>query len=130
MTRINVIPPNELCDQHLLAEHRELTRIPNFIVKKKGNVNLSNEISYILGKNHVKFFRDKLLFLYRRYRDLHTECINRGMNVTYKWPEEAKQYTLLWNDYDVTYNDIYLNIKRILERMPSKPRYTEIKLIY
>ncbi|HGJ5874346.1 MAG TPA: pyrimidine dimer DNA glycosylase/endonuclease V [Arsenophonus apicola] len=33
MTRINVIPPNELCDQHLLAEHRELTRIPNYNVK-------------------------------------------------------------------------------------------------
>lgn len=29
MTRINLVPPEELCDQHLLAEHRELTRIPN-----------------------------------------------------------------------------------------------------
>ncbi|MDO4706203.1 MAG: hypothetical protein Q4A98_08385 [Comamonadaceae bacterium] len=26
MTRINLIPPAELCDQHLLAERRELTR--------------------------------------------------------------------------------------------------------
>ena len=24
MTRINVIPPEELCDQHLMAEYREL----------------------------------------------------------------------------------------------------------
>ncbi|WP_084023089.1 pyrimidine dimer DNA glycosylase/endonuclease V [Xenorhabdus hominickii] len=31
MTRINVILSSELCDQHLLAEHRELTRIPNDI---------------------------------------------------------------------------------------------------
>ena len=31
MTRINLIPPKELCDQHLLAEFRELTRIPNAV---------------------------------------------------------------------------------------------------
>jgi len=31
MTRINVVPVEELCDQHLFSEHRELTRIPNGI---------------------------------------------------------------------------------------------------
>lgn len=35
MTRINLVPPAELCDQHLLAEHRELTRIPNAVLKGK-----------------------------------------------------------------------------------------------
>ena len=35
MTRINLVPPAELCDQHLLAEHRELTRIPNAVAKGK-----------------------------------------------------------------------------------------------
>lgn len=35
MTRINLIPPEELCDQHLLAEHRELTRIPNAVARGK-----------------------------------------------------------------------------------------------
>jgi len=33
MTRINLVPPQELCDQHLLAEHRELTRIPNAVAR-------------------------------------------------------------------------------------------------
>ena len=33
MTRINLVPPAELCDQHLLAEHRELTRIPNAVAR-------------------------------------------------------------------------------------------------
>lgn len=35
MTRINVVPPSELCDQHLLAEFRELTRIPNGVLYGK-----------------------------------------------------------------------------------------------
>ena len=29
MTRINVVRPEELCDEHLFAEFREMTRIPN-----------------------------------------------------------------------------------------------------
>jgi len=33
MTRINLIPVSELTDEHLLAEHRELKRIPNLIKK-------------------------------------------------------------------------------------------------
>ena len=55
MTRINIIPPAELCDQHLLAEHRELTRIPNLVVK--GKFSLEGQPSdYKLGTGHVKFF--------------------------------------------------------------------------
>jgi hypothetical protein len=32
MTRINLIPVEELTDQHLLAEHREIKRIPNAVI--------------------------------------------------------------------------------------------------
>lgn len=36
MTRINCgIPPSELTNKHLLAEHREIKRIPNAIAKGK-----------------------------------------------------------------------------------------------
>ncbi|MFS1538871.1 MAG: pyrimidine dimer DNA glycosylase/endonuclease V [Candidatus Phlomobacter fragariae] len=127
MTRINVIPPKELCDQHLLAEHRELTRIPNYIVKKEGNVVLSTLTSYTLGKGHVIFFRDKLLFLYLRYTSLHQECLNRGFSVTNKWPEEVKNYSHLWKVYQVTELDIIINKARIYERMSLKSRFTPYK---
>ena len=61
MTRINIIPPAELCDQHLLAEHRELTRIPNLVAK--GKFSLEGQPSdYKLGTGHVKFFFDKMQF--------------------------------------------------------------------
>ena len=125
MTRINIIDPKELCDQHLLAEHRELTRIPNDIVKRHGNVPLSTAKGYLLGQGHVTFFRDKLLFLKNRYDALHLECKNRGFNVSYRWPEEASIFTKLWNDYVVTEKDRALNLTRIHERMPETPRFTE-----
>jgi hypothetical protein len=38
MTRINLIPVNELTDQHLLAEHREIKRIPNVILSGRYNL--------------------------------------------------------------------------------------------
>lgn len=124
MTRINVVTPSELCDQHLLAEHRELTRIPNDIVKRGGNVKLSNETAYLLGTGHVTFFRNKLLFLKARYDVLHTECLSRGFKVAYKWPEKVSEYRNLWQDYQVTEKDLLLNRKRISERMPKDPRFT------
>ncbi|MDR5616196.1 pyrimidine dimer DNA glycosylase/endonuclease V [Arsenophonus sp.] len=127
MTRINVIPPSELCDQHLLAEHRELTRIPNYIVKKEGNVTLSTLTSYTLGKGHVIFFRDKLLFLHLRYTSLHQECLKRGFSVINKWPEEVRNYSHLWKNYQITELDIMINKARIDERMPLKPRFTPYK---
>lgn len=125
MTRINVIPPIELCDQHLLAEHRELTRIPNDIVKRVGQVPLSSATVYLLGAGHVTFFRNKLQFLKRRYDALHQECLDRGFNVVYKWPEKVSEYAELWQDYVVTEADILLNQKRIQERMPENPRFTQ-----
>ena len=35
MTRINVVPVESLTDQHLLAELREITCIPNCVVNGK-----------------------------------------------------------------------------------------------
>ncbi|MDX7991870.1 deoxyribonuclease [Xenorhabdus sp. Reich] len=124
MTRINVIFPSELCDQHLLAEHRELTRIPNDIAKRKGNVTLTTLKAYTLGKGHVIFFRNKLLFLKKRYEAIHRECLNRGFSVIDRWPDEVSVYNHLWKDYQVTNVDIAINEARIRERMPTKPRFS------
>ena len=66
MTRINLVPPTELCDQHLLAEHRELTRIPNAVAKGKFSLKGQPE-DYKLGEGHVRFFFNKLAFLKQRY---------------------------------------------------------------
>ena len=73
MTRINLVPPAELCDQHLLAEHRELTRIPNAVAKGKYHLK-GQPAEYKLGEGHVRFFFNKLAFLKKRYDALHAEC--------------------------------------------------------
>ena len=124
MTRINVVPVEQLCDQHLLAEHRELTRIPNNIVNGKAIVK-DIPPAYTLGTGHVKFFYDKLWWLNERYCDLQIECEHRGFNVKYIWPSEVDRYFPdTWGDFDVTQQATELNKQRIIERMPAKARWT------
>ena len=125
MTRINLIPVEQLCDQHLLAEHRELTRIPNDIVNGKAIIkDIPSE--YVLGTGHVKFFYDKLLWLNHRYLELSNECQYRGFNVTGIWPDRPGLYIYqhLWNNYTPTEEAIKINKQSIIERMPAKARYT------
>ena len=117
MTRINVgIPPAELVNQHLIAEHREIKRIPNCIVKGKYNMDGIPD-RFKLGTGHVKFFYNKLLYLKSRYIKLYEECINRGFNVQNyieAWNGIPKE---LMNDYNVRANDIRIIRERINERL-------------
>lgn len=123
MTRINLVPPQELCDQHLLAEHRELTRIPNAVVKGKFSLK-GQPIDYKLGEGHVRFFFNKLGFLKKRYDLLHAECKARGFNVQYFWQNELPTDPNLWLDYEPTEQALKANRERIVERMPAKARFT------
>ena len=117
MTRINVgIPPAELTDKHLLAEHREIKRIPNCIAKGKYNMDGMPD-KFKLGTGHVKFFYNKLLYLKNRYIRLYWMCKRRGFNVQnyigawYNLPQE------LMNDYKVKANDIRIIRERINEKL-------------
>ena len=93
MTRISAgIKPIELCDKMLVAEHREIIRIPYTIKSGKAKINLDKiPKDFKLGIGHVIFFYPKLKYLHQRYIDLHRECINRGFNVQ-------------------NYNDCFLNL--------------------
>lgn len=124
MTRINVVPVDELCDQHLLAEHRELTRIPNML--RSGILQydyVDRPSTYVLGEGHVKFFTDKLTYLYCRYQQLCDECRKRGFNIQDIWPLDLAMNELYWNEYLPDEEAIAINRQRIHENMPANPRY-------
>lgn len=77
MTRINSnILPIHLCDQHLLAEHREITRVRH-VQSSTSKV----PAEFTLGKGHVLFFKDKLGFIWQRYFELYNECKRRCFDV-------------------------------------------------
>lgn len=128
MTRINLVSPSTLCDQHLLAEFRELPRIPNALLRKSVedlcDLNIPSE--YCLGTGHVTFFYNKLMFLTLRYTDLYKECLFRGFNVIGIIPPVPKEgvYRLFYDEWQPSPSDIELNIQRINDRMPVNVRRT------
>ena len=119
MTRINVrIPPRELTMRHLMAEHREIKRIPNNI--SKGRYNLKNvPDEFTLGKGHVSFFYNKLLYLKKRYESLYKECIDRGYNVSYYGHAWDNLPDDLMNDYIPTDKDEIIIRQRIKEKLEN-----------
>ncbi len=139
MTRINLIDPSLLCDEHLRAEHREMTRIPNMILKGKYTITDPSKIpaKYTVrteenpagGKGHCYFFVDKLLWLHSRYLNLITEIRRRGFKAENRWPDAISygDYARLWNWYRPDIEDQALNVKRIVERSPKNPHYYSAK---
>lgn len=122
MTRINLISPSRLSDQHLLAEHREIKRIPNVILS--GRYSLDWQPSeFTLWKWHIKFFYDKIGFLLKRYIELYNECIKRGFNVT-NYSTTFLAIVLknweLYNYYTPTPEAIKLSEERIQEKLKAK----------
>lgn len=116
MTRINCgIPVSELSKSHLLAEHREIKRIPNNISKGKYNLNGIPD-KFKLGEGHVKFFYNKLLYLKKRYEELYSECISRKCQVTYFGDAWNNIPNELMNDYEPTNEDRNIVRERIKER--------------
>ncbi|MAO08072.1 MAG: deoxyribonuclease [Alteromonas sp.] len=117
MTRINCgIPPAELTDKHLLAEHREIKRIPNTIKSGKAKVENIPRV-FTLGKGHVKFFYDKLYYLHIRYVLLYTECIKRGFKVTFYGGAFEGLPDHLYRDYCPTTEDERIIRERIKLRL-------------
>ena len=116
MTRINAgIPPKQLSRQHLIAEHREIVRIPNTVKSGKARV-VDLPDTFTLGKGHVKFFYNKLKFLHKRYEQLYAECTKRGYNMTYFGDAFSDLPPDLYKDYKPTKEAIALIEARIKER--------------
>lgn len=117
MTRINCgIPVKELSNKHLIAEHREIKRVPNAV--RSGRVNLESiPEKFTLGTGHVRFFYDKLLYLKNRYMELYKECRRRGFNVTNFIDSWNNLPERLLNNYEPTEEDKEIVRKRINERL-------------
>lgn len=123
MTRINVVPVQELSQKHLCAEYRELPRV--FALAHKASISPKpwtdkQPSSYCLGTGHVLFWYDKLQWLSDRHKELTQEMLNRGYKPSYtgclKAEWEGKIGKAYWKGYVVTEEALMVNRARILER--------------
>lgn len=128
MTRINVVEPSELCDEHLRAEYRELTRIPNAVASGKLSDHSKIPPEYKLGTGHVYFFADKLGWLFKRYQVLGDEMRKRGFKAEWRWPEGIKPMNPDYKYYYPTEHALKINRERIKERWPKNAHYCGVKV--
>lgn len=93
MTRLNLVPPGELTDQHLFAEFREIKMVSKSLCRSivaLANRGLADELvlarilasvpaQFTLNAGHVTFFYDKGRYLERRYKALKQELSLRSL---------------------------------------------------
>ena len=129
MTRINIVEPSELTDQHLIAEYREITMVPGSLkrtlVSKIGYKENKVPKKYKLSTGHVYFFYNKGKYLYKRYRQIVIEMKLRGFNPdsNREFPKDIFIDNNLYNDWMPTMEDYKIIRQRIAERIASKPEW-------
>jgi deoxyribonuclease (pyrimidine dimer) len=126
MTRINIINVEDLTDQHLIAEYREIFMIGPALQRSLNSKNWDPESipkEYCLGKGHVKFFYNKGQYLHKRYLLLISEMKKRGMN-----PDSSRVFKFgvftknnLYKNWKSKEKDELIIKKRIKERINQKP---------
>lgn len=121
MTRINIIPVNELTGKHLVAEYRELPRVFALAAKADKQWRKRQPSSYTLGTGHVLFFYDKLAYLANRHKELVQEMLSRGYKPTFTDCLVAQWQSVIapnmWRDYHPTDDAIAINVERINKRL-------------
>ncbi len=131
MTRINLVPPSELTDQHLFAEYREIRMVPASLARslrarRADAVLAAIPPRFTLNAGHVTFFYDKGRYLERRYRELMDELDRRGINFTRGIPFDRFAVFAdphFAGDYEPTNDDLRLVRERIALRISERPGF-------
>lgn len=127
MTRINsAIPPKHLCDQHLLAEYRELPRISTLAWKRYHSAGKKlperGPEKFTLGNGHMTFFTYLGKFCQERFNQIVAEMQRRGFKPNY--PTYRLHPEGMNEDHTPTAEERQLLSERIVQRMPKDPRWT------
>ena len=129
MTRINIISPSELTDQHLIAEYREIFMVAGSLkrtlISKNGYLQSKVPKEYTLNSGHVYFFYNKGKYLNKRYNLIIKEMKLRGFNPDKerKFPKDIFINNNLYNDWSPNQKDIKIIRQRISEKIALKPTW-------
>lgn len=126
MTRINVVPVQDLTRQELLGEYKEITRPFNKVIARVNKGQSPSDVKgipadYKMGQGHETFFFDKVQYLYDRYVSICGEMLERGYNVNLELFNDlcdkfqASIPREWWGDYVPTPEAIAINIERMIE---------------
>ncbi len=117
MVRINIIDPKKLADQHLIAEYDEILMLFGYVKKYPEKKEIPE--SYRLGEGHIRFFKDKLLYLKKRHELIKKEMLKRGFHPT-RTIDVSSFSKELCNDWSPTKKDEEIIIARLKEKLNKK----------
>jgi len=129
MTRINIVAPSELYDQHLIAEYREIFMVAGSLKRtltsKVGYMESKVPKHYTLNRGHVYFFYNKGLYLHKRYKTIINEMKKRGFkpDPERKFPAIIFKKNGLYNDWIPEKGDYQVIRKRIGKKLASRPKW-------
>lgn len=124
MTRVNLIDPKILTDQHLNAERVELTMAFSSARRSLHSRNgLRVGDKFTLNSGHVIFFHNKIGYLKDRFFKLSNEMISRGMHPRSPWPDDSWVRSDMWGTYEASEDDFKIVKTRIRERLLKKPSW-------
>lgn len=143
MTRVNLVHPKFLADQHVFAEWRELKMIPRSLrrslVALKLDPATTPECGYhrlltkipprfTLDKGHVTFFYDKATYIKCRYIALTEELLKRGFRFDHDAPVDLLRVwstltAVFHKDYVPDSTALELITNRINSRIAEKPSW-------
>lgn len=139
MTRINLVPPQELMDQHLFAEFREIKMVPmslrrSIVARGIEDVLAKVPPTYRLNVGHVSFFYDKFTYLRHRYMHLKAELHARGINYDpMSQLDPVRIYDTIaadrrfWKNYEPTPEALAIVRERIASKIAMKPDWYRYK---
>ena len=126
MTRINVVDPDELTDQHLIAEYREsrllCANLQRTLNSKHGFQEKKVPKEFTLNSGHCYFFYNKGKYIHERYESLRKEMQKRNFSADLDFPVE-KWPSHLYNDWIPTERDKNIVRERIALRISQRPNW-------
>lgn len=126
MTRINLVDPTELMDQHLIAEYREIrllcANLTRTLNSKHGFRPTKVPPQFTLNTGHVYFFYNKGRYLHRRFDSLKQEMVARGFEPQNDFPVDVWP-AHLYNDWQPSPRDLDVVRERITIRIAAKPTW-------
>ncbi len=122
MVRVNIINPKYLADQHLVAEYLEIMMLLSY-VRKHPSVDMEKmPKDYCLGKGHIIFFKNKVMYLKKRHGLLKKEMKRRGFAAR-KTLEYKGIKKCLIKDWYATEKDKKIIRERLIWKINLKPDY-------
>lgn len=122
---INVVNMELLSDKMLRNEQRDLCHVIAFVVNNPGCKTIDS-LNYVVGKGHMTFFRNKLLWVLERLETVSIEMLDRGLVSDERCEEIIDHYNELLsdsycrlkeegllNDWFVSAEDMQINVKEI-----------------